>query len=120
MMKQLHWKDFELLIGLIFDQTGWARLSRIGGSQKSIDLDVKNWASEERAFVQVKSEASQADLDYSIDEFKNSPHYQRMVFAVHKPSTHLRTDIPNVHIWADARLAELIVHLGLGSWIETN
>jgi len=119
MVKQLHWKDFELLIGLIFDQTGWARLSRIGGSQKSIDLDVKNWASEERAFVQVKSEASQADLHRSIDEFKDSPHYQRMVFAVHKPSAHLRTDDPNVHIWADARLAELVVQLGLGLWLET-
>jgi hypothetical protein len=119
MVKQLHWRDFELLIGLIFDQTGWARLSRIGGSQKSIDLDVKNWASEERAFVQVKSEASQAVLNQSIEEFKDYPHYQQMVFAVHTPSTQLRTDHPNVHIWADARLAELVVHLGLGTWLET-
>lgn len=121
MIKQLHWRDFELLIGLIFDQTGWTRWSAIGGTQKSIDVDVKNLVSEEHAYVQIKSEASQAELNEYIEDFKTKPQYARLVFAVHTTASEKLQagEYPNVHIWAGERLAKLILDAGMGAWLET-
>ena len=119
LVQELSPQDFELLISLILDRTGWTRLSRVGGVTEGIDLDVENWASEERAFVQVKGSASQATLDEYIGRFNDREHYARMIFAVHTPTGTLRTAQPNVHIWTGNRLSELVVRLGLGEWLET-
>jgi hypothetical protein len=116
MIKQLHWKDFELFVSLIFDQTGWTRLSTVGGTQEGIDLDVRNWVSEERAAVQIKSRASQTELDAFVGVFGDQSQYDRLVFAVHEPKGKLQAD--NVHIWQSARLAELAVQVGLGAWLD--
>jgi hypothetical protein len=70
MLKQLSPQDFELLIGLILDRTGWTRISRIGRATEGIDMDVENWGSGERAFVQVKGAASQNELDDYIERFQ--------------------------------------------------
>ena len=121
MIQRLSWKDFELLINLILDRTGWVRRSSLGGTTEGIDLEVENWATEERAFVQVKSQASQATLDDYVRRFNEREHYARMIFAVHTPVTddlvapHQRRPI---QIWHDDRLAQLVVHLGLGEWVE--
>jgi hypothetical protein len=119
MLKQLSPQDFELLISLILDRTGWTRLSRIGGATEGIDMDVENWGSGERAFVQVKGAASQNELDDYIERFQNRAHYARMVFAVHSPRGQLRHSETNVQFWDDDRVAALAVRLGLGGRIET-
>src|SRR5882724_7634669 len=59
MIQTLSPYDFELLISLILERTGWVRLSRVGGPIEGIDMEVENWAIEEHAFVQVKSTANQ-------------------------------------------------------------
>jgi len=38
MIAGLHWADFETLVDLIFARSGWQRVSRVGGTQKDIDL----------------------------------------------------------------------------------
>lgn len=119
MLKQLSPQDFELLISLILDRTGWTRLSRIGGAVEGIDMDVENPATKERAFVQVKASASQAELDDYISRFQNREHYSRMIFAVHSPKGALRASDANAQFWDGPRLAELAVRLGLGEWIES-
>jgi hypothetical protein len=58
-LKSLHWKDFETLIDIIFPRSGWHRVSALGGSQKAADLEIEQATTEERAAVQVKSNASQ-------------------------------------------------------------
>jgi len=119
MLKQLSPQDFELLISLILDRTGWTRISSIGGVTEGIDMDVENWGSDERAFVQVKGAASQDELDDYIERFQNRDHYNRMIFAVHSPRGQLRHSETNVHFWDDNQVAALAVRLGLGGWIET-
>lgn len=119
LVRELSPQDFELLISLILDRTGWTRLTRVGGVTEGIDLDVENWASEERAFVQVKGAASQETLEEYISRFNDRDHYARMIFAVHSPTSELRAPQKNVHVWTGARLSKLIVRLGLGEWIET-
>lgn len=47
MVKRLHWKDFELLIDLVFARTGWTRISVLGGTQKDIDMEVQNLTADE-------------------------------------------------------------------------
>ena len=118
-VSRLSWKDFELLINIVLDRSGWVRLSRVGGTMKSIDLDVANWVIAERAFVQVKSTAGQRELESSIDNFQRSPQYNRMIFATHTPEGKLKTPSdPSVHVWQAEQIADLVVRLGLGEWVE--
>jgi hypothetical protein len=69
MIKRLHWKDFELLIDLVFARTGWTRISILGATLKDIDMEVQNPTADEIAFVQVKSSADQPVLDHYIEQF---------------------------------------------------
>lgn len=57
LIKALSPQDFELLIDLIFAQSGWQRLNIVGGVQKTSDLELLLPTTGERAFVQVKSTA---------------------------------------------------------------
>jgi hypothetical protein len=87
--------------------------------QEFTDLDVENFVSKERASVQIKSETSQAELNEYIEKFESRKQYQRFIFATHKPRTELRAAHPYVHVWTGAKLAELIVRSGLGTWVES-
>lgn len=121
MVRRLHWKDFELLIDLVFARTGWTRISVLGATQKGIDMEVRNLAADEIAFVQVKSSADQAALDDYIEQFEaQSDRYARMIFAVHTPHglTPPKDDL-RVQVWTGERIARLVVGLGLGEWVES-
>jgi hypothetical protein len=114
-------KDFELLIDLILSRTGWSRLSPIGGSRADIDMEVENASTDEIAFVQVKSEANQADLNDYISRFSaQSKRYTRMIFVVNSPTSVLTPpEGKPLHIWSGERVAELVVKHGLGDWVAT-
>jgi hypothetical protein len=117
---RLSWKDFELLINLILERSGWVRLSRVGGTSEGIDLDVANWAIGERAFVQVKAAADQQVLNSYIEDFERRPQYDRMIFAVHSPPANgLVSSSDEVHVWATEQISHLVVRLGLGEWVES-
>jgi hypothetical protein len=70
--------------------------------------------------VQVKSEASQAVMNEYVRRFSaRRERYARMIFAVHnKTGSQLSSpnDLP-VQVWTGDRLANLVVHLGLGEWV---
>jgi hypothetical protein len=120
-IRKLPWKDFEQLIDLILARTGWARVSTIGSTQEGIDMEVENLSAAELAFVQVKSTAGQAVLDEYVERFeKRRDHYARMIFAVHSPVGKLTAPLsnPSVQLWTGERIADLVVRLGLGEWIE--
>jgi hypothetical protein len=122
MVKRLSPKDFEQLIDHILARTGWARISTLGKTLEGIDLETMNLAVDEIAFVQVKSSASQKVLDEYVEKFKNQrERYARMIFAVHSPRGELSppTDLSRtVQVWTDERLAQFVVQLGLGEWVE--
>lgn len=61
-IQDLHWKDFEILIDLIFRQAGWQRVGILGGTQKTLDLDLLSPITGDRYCVQVKSKANLSDL----------------------------------------------------------
>jgi len=120
-VKRLSWKDFEQLIELILARTGWIRVSTPEKSREGIDIAAENLTAKEIAFVQVKSSATQKVLDDYVDRFQEQrDFYARMIFAVHSPSGDLIPPVDSaVQLWKCDRLAELVVRLGLGEWVES-
>jgi len=114
-------KDFELLIDLILSRTGWARLATLGGATEGIDVEVENIATDEIAFVQVKSAATQLVLDDYVAKFgARRERYNRMIFAVRSPKGELTPPVGQpVAIWTGVDIARRVVKLGLGDWAAT-
>ena len=120
-IQRLSPQDFEQLIGLVLARTGWERVAEVGGKREGIDLEVENPAADEIAFVQVKSSAGQDILDDYIERFaQRRERYARMIFAVHTPRGRLTAPrgFP-VQVWTGEKVAELVVRLGLGRWVES-
>jgi hypothetical protein len=120
-IRRLAPKDFEQLIDLILVRTGWARISTLGKTREGIDIEAENLMASETAFVQVKSSANQAVLNDYVGRFtKRRDFYARMIFAVNSPSGKLTQPAdPAVQLWTGHRVAQLVVRLGLGEWVES-
>ncbi len=122
MVQRLSPKDFEQLIDHILVRTGWTRISKLGGVSEGIDIEAENLAVGEIAFVQVKSSANQQVLDDYIERFnQRRDFYARMIFAVHSPIGQLNAPFNSdgVQVWTGERVAQLVVRLGLGEWVES-
>ncbi len=93
---------------------------QLGGVTEGTDIEAGNAATNEIAFVQMKSKAGQSVLDDYVQKYRaRRGHFQRMFFAVHSPDGTLKlpVDDPSIQIWTGDRIAELAVRLGLGEWI---
>ncbi|MCH7751957.1 MAG: hypothetical protein IH898_07375 [Planctomycetes bacterium] len=119
-IKELHWKDFETLVDLVFRNAGWIRVSVLGQHAKAYDLELQEPIIGDRYVVQVKSRARNADLESTIANFSPED-FRRVFFVVHSPHDDLldATDIPeHVDIVSPQRLGELAMDAGLVGWIE--
>lgn len=116
----LWWKDFELLVDLVFSQAGWQRVSVLGKTDKDLDLDLLAPVTGRRAFVQVKSSATLATLENSIAAFRSATDFDEMYFVVHTADPALRDRAAEgVTIIDLPKLAELVVSAGLVDWLIT-
>lgn len=96
-------------------------MAKLGGATEGIDVEVENIASDEIAFVQVKSTATQAVRDDYMARFEaRRERYDRMIFAVHTPKGSLTplAGLP-VAIWTGRDISRRVVKLGLGDWVAT-
>ena len=114
LMKLLGPRDFELLVDLVFTTSGWRRVGVVGKSQKTLDLDLILLSTRERAFVQVKSKTSTAELDEYVAKIEGGP-YDRMFYVFH--SGEAETDDPRVTVIGPEELADLVMEAGLISWL---
>lgn len=118
-IRELHWKDFETLVDLVFRHAGWSRTSILGQQQKSYDLELAEPLTGDRYVVQVKSSATKKELKETIDQFPEQT-YRKVFFVVHSPSHDLavapRPDF--VELVDPAVLAKMAVSAGLTAWIE--
>lgn len=118
MISGLHWADFEDLVDLIFSRSGWQRLSRVGGTQKDIDLEMIEPATGSRAFVQVKSTAGQKQLDDYINRWEAIGGYDFMFFVCHSPRSKLSFSAEkNIRVWTNETLAQTAIRAGLYDWL---
>tara|TARA_R110000787_G_scaffold281574_1_gene392979 strand:+ start:509 stop:1432 length:924 start_codon:yes stop_codon:yes gene_type:complete len=116
----LWWKDFELLVDLVFAQAGWQRVSVLGKTDKDLDLDLLAPVTGRRAFVQVKSGATLATLEQSIAAYRTATDFDEMYFVVHTADPTLRDwQAEGVTIIDLPKLAELVVSAGLVDWLIT-
>ena len=118
LMRLLTWQDFELLVDLVFSSSGWRRLSQVGGTQKTIDLELVLPSTNERAFVQVKSEATRASLNDYVSRLDESEAYSRMFFVWHTGNIPENEGPEGVILLGPQRLARMILDAGLSSWLR--
>jgi Restriction endonuclease len=118
-IQELHWKDFETLVDLVFRAAGWIRVSVLGQQAKAFDLELREPILGERYVVQVKSRARLADLKETIANFSPES-FRRIFFVVHSPDTDLieAAKPDHVEIVLPERLGELAMEAGLARWIE--
>jgi hypothetical protein len=114
LLRMLTWADFEVLVDLVFSASGWRRVGPVGRDQKTIDFALVLPTTGERAFVQVKSKTTPAQLAEYVAKFRAGPH-DRMFFAYH--SGQARTDMPGVDVLGPERLIDLVMDAGLVSWL---
>ena len=115
---ELHWKDFETLVDLLFRQAGWRRLSVLGETMKYADLELEEPITAERYQVQIKSAADISDFVRYRDQFEGRG-FRKLFFVVHSPTPKLAQEQSgsSVELVLPARLAAMVVDAGLVSWI---
>jgi hypothetical protein len=119
LISRLGWKDFELLCDLIFTQAGWQRISPLGKTEKTIDMELQSPVTHKRAVVQVKSEANLNIFKDYKERFAELNADAEAYFVVHKPSADLvaHKGDGSVFLLTGSRLAELVVSSGLSRWL---
>ncbi|TKW61400.1 MAG: hypothetical protein DI628_01880 [Blastochloris viridis] len=116
LMKQLHPKDFEILVDLIFSQSGWRRLGAMGGVQKTSDMELELPSTSERAFIQVKSDTWQSQLNAYAKQLETRGD-ARMFFAYHTSRGELASTNPQIILLGPQRLSEMVLGAGLFDWL---
>jgi hypothetical protein len=118
-LASLHWKDFETLIDIIFARSGWHRVSALGGTQKTVDLEIEQAATNEAAAVQVKSAANQKTLDEYVQRVDDAERFDRFFFVCHSPKGDITAPAgrEDVHVWAGRALAAIVLKMGLLDWV---
>jgi hypothetical protein len=122
-IKELHWKDFETLVDLVFRATGWVRVSVLGQQAKAYDLELLEPITGDRYVVQVKSRAALTDLLAATKSF-SPENFRRIFFVVHSPEPDLvgaiaSPDFPDhIEIVSPQRLGVLALDAGLAKWLE--
>jgi hypothetical protein len=118
LIAKLHEDDFETLVGMLLERQGYHRVSRLGGTQKDVDMIVEQPFTGETVFVQVKSSTSQAVLDDYISRFDATPGTSRMILGVHTANRQLTTaNRPDITLWDRPTLAKAAVNAGLVQWL---
>jgi hypothetical protein len=114
----LHWKDFEILVDLIFRNAGWRRVSVVGESMKSVDMELEEPITHELYQVQVKSDATIANFREYAEQFTEGD-FRKLYFVVHN-SEEKWANAPkykNVELILQEQLAQMVVDSGLVNWL---
>jgi hypothetical protein len=116
LIRELTPQDFELFVELIFSQSGWQRISRIGGTQKTIDLEFIQPLTNERAIVQVKSQTSQDELDAYLGILPDH-NAERSFYVYHSPEKTLDVRDSSISLMGISALAQSALRSGLTEWL---
>ena len=114
LIKSLTAKEFEILITLLFANSGWRQTSATGGTQKTIDFELENPVLNESAFVQVKTDTKQKEFNEYADKLSDSP-YTRMFYVYHTGKA--ISDNENISIWNLDKVVEQVLQNGLVDWV---
>ena len=121
-IKSLHPKELEILVDLIFRQSGWQRVGVAGGTEKDVDLDLLSPVTLERIGVQVKSKATPAVWRAYREKFADMRGFTRFYFVTHSPDPGLigeaeKGEDESFIFWGAEQLASQAVRGGLTGWL---
>ena len=121
LIQSLTWKDFELLVELIFSNSGWQKTTKTGGNQKTTDLDLKNPITGEQIWVQVKSFSNPAVFkEYKKKHETEKGSFTTMYYVYHsgKIGDNLNEDDEEgIKVWDLEKVAKYVVSNGLTEWL---
>jgi len=124
LIRKLSWRDFELLIDLIFSRSGWRRISGLGGTKKTTDIDLILPTTGTRAFVQVKAQTDQKQLDEYAERFKfhersssDATDTHRFFFVYHTAKRMLKAPSQEVTVWGPQEVSQMAISAGLTDWV---
>lgn len=118
LIQMLNAQDFELLVELIFSQSGWQRISSVGGTTKTTDIELRLPITGELAMVQVKSETNQKEFNDYIAAFERRG-IQRLFYVYHtaKGRMALNGADPRITLIGPEQLAPMVIRAGLIDWV---
>lgn len=115
---ELHWRDFEVLVDLIFAGSGWRRIGAVGGgAQADSDLILQQAATGERALVQVKSSADEGVLEDYLRRFRAQRDMDRLFFVCHSFRGSTPPQMTGVHVWLRSEVAQKAIQAGFLDWL---
>lgn len=120
LLQDLNWYDFELLVDLIFTNSGWKRIERRGGAEESIDLDLLMPINNRRAFVQVKSKSTFQEYENYLSKFDTLNQYNEFYYFVNVVEDKRLLELINKEsesIFSGYKLAKLVLSCGLLNWV---
>lgn len=117
LIQRLSWREFELLIDLLFSTSGWRRLGATGGLQETVDLELILPTTGERAFVQIKSKASPETFNDYRNRLKQTSIYTRMFFVWHTGDVGKVGVDEKIILIGPSRLPQMILDAGLYTWL---
>lgn len=123
LIQNLQWKDFETLVDLIFRQAGWQRVSDLGKTQKTLDLELLAPVTGERAIVQIKAQSNLKEfLEYEEKFVPMNNDYDNFFFVLHTDKndqirTYEENEVTAVKIYLVDKVAELTISAGLVEWV---
>ncbi|WP_244485647.1 restriction endonuclease [Bradyrhizobium tropiciagri] len=119
MVRRLDWRDFETLIDLIFSRGGWQRISLLGGNQADVDLILRQPIIGETAWVQIKSQTSQAEFDDYLGRFEREASCDFFFFIYHSAARPIRGPAATkVRVWSADQIASAAIDAGLLRWLS--
>ncbi len=117
LIQHLQPKDFEELVDLILSRKGAHRITKVGGTQKDIDMGYLIPILKENVFVQVKNRANQNDFDECVNTFEDNDFYRIMYFIHHSGKIKQNDNDENINIIGRDEIAEWCIDTGYMSWL---
>jgi hypothetical protein len=121
-VEQLHPRDLEVLVDLIFRNAGWNRVGVLAETETDIDLALESAVTGERIAVEVKSRASISDYSNYSARYAAMVGFDRFYFVTHSVIADLEAAgesarTTGVEFWGSRRLAERAARSGLAQWL---
>lgn len=122
LIKDLRTEDFELLIDLIFRAMGCQRVGIVGGTQKTIDIELFSPVIGERYLVQVKTKTNFNEFQKYQQRFFEHVSYDKYYYIYHttedKKLIDYNTDSTTpVVIWRLDDITKHTINAGLIPWL---
>lgn len=107
--------EFEVLVSLIFSNSGWRLDGEIGGNVKFVDVTLTLPSTRETAGVQVKTGSKKNVSQKYVDGFEE--HNMDKFFYVYHSGEAKPSKVDNYFIWDVNVVADKVIDSGLVDWV---